>query len=35
METSKTTTSGSRLDVREVVVVAGTPGIVFSWWYGQ
>ena len=31
----KSTTSGSRLDTREVVVVAGTSGVVLSWWYGQ
>ena len=30
-ETPKSTTSGSRLDAREVVVVAG----ILSWWYSQ
>jgi len=31
VETSKSTTSGSRLDAREVAVVAGTSGVVLSW----
>ena len=35
IKTPKSTTSGSRLDTREVVVVAGTSGVVLSWWYGQ
>ena len=32
VERSKITTSGLHLDAREVVVVAGTLGIVSSWW---
>ena len=32
VEMPKWTTSGSRLDAREVVVVAGTSDVVLSWW---
>jgi len=35
LEMPKSTTSGSHLDTREVVVVAGTLGVVLSWWYDQ
>jgi len=32
VEAPKSTTSGSHLDAREVVVVAGTLDVVLSWW---
>jgi len=34
IETLKSTTSSSHFDAREVVV-AGTSGVILSWWYGQ